>query len=349
MKYLARSQFWSVLALLTLLLLGVALLSLAIGPTWVSPADVIRALSDPEDLGAIGDIVRRIRWPRIVLAGLVGACLSTSGVIFQALLRNPLADPFILGVSGGAALGGIVVLSLGAGLGLGYGAVPVAGFLGCLVTTLLLYSMAGRGLRVSATGLLLTGVVFNSLASAAIVFLASMAGLFESGRIFLWLIGNLSSARIDLWPWLLVFLSLGLACAMPLARGLNALALGEETAEQLGVPTERMRRVLLISTSLMVGAAVSVAGLIGFVGLIIPHALRLILGPDHRLLIPSAALGGAVFLIVCDTVARTLLGGRELPVGAVTALVGGPLFLYLLRSDRGRAVGAVVAQEVSSP
>lgn len=340
MKHLTRSRFAVTLGVLGLALAAAVLLALGVGPSGITPGDVAGALlgADRADPGV--DIVRRIRLPRAVLAALVGASLATSGVIFQALLRNPLADPFVLGVSGGAALGGILALSLGATLGLGYAAVPPAAFAGCLVTTLLLYLIAGRGSRVSATSLLLTGVVFNAFASAAIVFLASLAGLMESGRIFIWLIGNLSSARVDLWPWLAVFLAVGLACAMPFARGLNALALGEETAERLGVSTERDKRVLIVATSLMVGAAVSASGLVGFVGLIIPHLLRLVIGPDHRLLVPSAALGGAAFLVVCDTVARTVLGGRELPVGAITALAGGPLFLYLLRRSQGRAFGS---------
>jgi iron complex transport system permease protein len=144
-------------------------------------------------------------------------------------------------------------------------------------------------------------------------------------------VGNLSAARLDVAPWLVVFLVVGFAVAVVLSRSLNVLALGDEAAEQLGVPVAAQQRLLLLATSLMVGAAVSVAGLVGFVGLIIPHLLRLVLGPDHRLLVPAAALGGAAFLVLCDTVARTLLGGRELPVGAITAIVGGPLFLVLLR------------------
>jgi iron complex transport system permease protein len=223
------------------------------------------------------------------------------------------------------------MLSLGGLLGLGYAAVPPAAFAGAVLATVLLYLVAGARGRVSAANLLLTGVVFNAFASAAIVFLASAAGLAEGARIFLWLVGNLSAARIDVAPWLVVFLLVGFAAAMLLSRSLNVLALGDEAAEQLGVPVATHQRVLLLATSLMVGAAVSVAGLVGFVGLIIPHLLRLLLGPDHRLLVPAAALGGAAFLVVCDTAARTLLGGRELPVGAITAIVGGPLFLVLLR------------------
>jgi iron complex transport system permease protein len=267
----------------------------------------------------------------VLLGALVGACLAVSGVLFQAMLRNPLADPYVLGVSGGAALGGILVLSLGSAIGLGYEAVPPAAFAGCLITTALLYAIAGANARVSTTSLLLTGVVFNAFASAAIVFLASMAGLTEGASIFLWLIGSLSSIRTEVTGWVAMFLVLGLGATFPLARSLNLSALGGESAEQLGVDIDRQRRVVLIASSLMVGAAVSVAGMIGFVGLIIPHLLRLILGPDHRLLIPASAFGGAAFLVICDAIARTILDGRELPVGAITALAGGPLFLWLLR------------------
>jgi len=225
------------------------------------------------------------------------------------------------------------VLSLGAGFGLGYQAVPPAAFAGAVTTAVLLFAVAGSRGRLSATHLLLTGVVFNAFASAAIVFLASLSGLTQSANIFLWLIGNLSAARVDVVAWVTLFLAIGLACAVPLARGLNLLTLGEESAQQLGVAIEKHKRVLLVATSLMVGAAVAAAGLIGFVGLIVPHSMRLLVGPDHRLLIPSSALAGAAFLVVCDTLARTLLDGRELPVGAITALVGGPMFLWLLRRD----------------
>jgi iron complex transport system permease protein len=313
-----------------------ALFGLGVGPSHLALGVVLAALLDPDATGAASDIVWRIRLPRIVLAALVGASLSLAGVIFQALLRNPLADPFILGVSGGAALGGIAMLSLGGLLGFGYGAVPPAAFAGALLATLLLYLVAGVRGRVSAANLLLTGVVFNSFASAAIVFLASVSGFAEGSRIFLWLIGNLSAGRIDVAMPVAIFLGLGLACAMLLSRSLNLLALGDEPAEQLGVAIEWHKRLLLLATSLTVGAAVSVAGLVGFVGLIIPHLLRLVIGPDHRLLVPSAALGGAAFLVLCDSVARSLMGGRELPVGAITAIVGGPLFLMLLRRHHAK-------------
>jgi iron complex transport system permease protein len=338
-SWLSPSRFAAALALLALLLVAAVIAGVALGPSSLPLADVIEVLRADAPEGPAADIVWRIRLPRIALAALVGACLSVAGVVFQALLRNPLADPFILGVSGGAALGGIAMLSFSGVLGLGYAAVPPAAFAGAVLTTVLLYLVAGMGGRVSTVNLLLTGVVFNAFASAAIVFLASAAGLADGARIYLWLIGNLSAARTDVAGWLVVFLCLGFGCALLLSRSLNLLALGEEAAEQLGVPVGRHQRILLLATSLMVGAAVSVAGLVGFVGLIIPHLLRLVFGPDHRLLVPAAALGGAAFLVLCDTCARSLLGGRELPVGAVTAVAGGPLFLVLLRRHQLRVIG----------
>jgi iron complex transport system permease protein len=337
-KRLTRKRYASTLAGLMLLVIVASLFGLLTGPSALAPGDVLSALLDPAASGAAGDIVLRIRLPRVLLALLVGASLATSGVVFQALLHNPLADPYVLGISGGAALAGIAMLSLGAAFGFGAAAVPPAAFAGSALATLALYAVAGAGGRVSPTSLLLTGVVFNSFASAAIVFLASIAGLAEGARIFLWLIGNLGAAAFGS-AWLVaLFLGVGFTVALALARSLNLLALGDETAEHLGVATELHKRWLLAATALMVGAAVSVAGLVGFVGLIIPHLLRIAIGADHRLLVPSAALAGGAFLVVCDTVARTVLGGRELPVGAITAIVGGPLFLWLLRRHQHRVL-----------
>ena len=337
MRVLTLQRMAAVLLGLGALLVLAVVLGLLVGPSALSTGEVWSSLFGEAD-GAAADIVLRVRLPRVVLAALVGASLAVAGTLFQALLRNPLADPYILGVSGGAALGGISVLALGGAVGLGYSAVPPAAFAGAIVTILLLFAVSGGAGRLSPTTLLLTGVVFNAFASASIVFLASLAGLVEGAGIFLWLIGNLSDARFDMAGWVAAFLALGLVCALPLARGLNLLALGEEPAAQLGIDVEWVKRILLAATSLMVGAAVSVSGLIGFVGLIIPHLLRLVFGPDHRLLLPAAALGGAAFLVLCDTVARTLLDGRELPVGAITAVAGGPLFLILLRRHHARAL-----------
>jgi iron complex transport system permease protein len=337
-KRLTRTRFAATVGALVLLALLAAFLGVVTGPTPIGLGDVLEALRDRAASGSAGDIVVGIRLPRVLLALLVGASLAMSGVVFQALLHNPLADPYVLGISGGAALAGIAMLSLGAAFGFGAEAVPPAAFAGSALATLALYAIAGTGGRVSPTSLLLTGVVFNAFASAAIVFLASIAGLTEGARIFLWLIGNLGAAAFGSAWVVALFLGAGFAVALVLARSLNLLALGDETAEHLGVATEVHKRWLLAATALMVGAAVSVAGLVGFVGLIIPHLLRIVIGADHRLLVPSAALAGGAFLVVCDTVARTALGGRELPVGAITAIVGGPLFLWLLRRHHHRVL-----------
>jgi iron complex transport system permease protein len=324
-----------VLGALSLGLVVISLIALGTGPSDIGLTEVVDSLlgrsADSGVAQASVDIVLRVRLPRLILGLLVGAALATAGVVFQALLRNPLADPYVLGVSGGAALAGILVLALGGLIGVSTQFVPLAAFGGGLLATALLYWVSGGPGRSGPTGLLLTGVVFNAFASAGIVFLASIAGFFDGSRIFLWLIGHLSAVEIDAAGLVAASVFVGLVVACTLSRNLNLIALGDETAAQLGVPVDAHRRLLLISTSLMVGAAVAVSGLIGFVGLIVPHALRLVIGSDHRLLIPASALSGASFLVLSDTLARTILDGRELPVGAVTALLGGPLFIFLLR------------------
>jgi iron complex transport system permease protein len=342
MRRLTRRRLAGVLGSLSALLLLAIVVALGTGPSVVAMPDLIRILladGQNEVDPALRDIVLRVRLPRVLLGGLVGAGLASAGAVFQALLRNPLADPYVLGVSGGAALAGIAALAFGGSAVIAGTSVPTASFAGGLFATGLLYWVSGGRERSSPTGLLLTGVVFNAFASAGIVFLASLAGFFEGSRIFLWLIGHLSAVDVDAAGIVAVSVALGLATAILLARSLNLLALGDETAAHLGVPVESHRRWLLLATSLMVGASVAVSGLIGFVGLIVPHTLRLLVGSDHRLLIPATALTGASFLILCDTLARTVLSGRELPVGAVTALVGGPLFIFLLR--RAQARGAL--------
>lgn len=226
MSVLTLGRVLTVLAVLTAALGCAVFVGLWTGPSSLAGGDVLAALLG-DGTPAASDIVLRIRLPRVLLGSAVGASLALSGVLFQALLRNPLADPYILGVSGGAALGAIVVMSLGASVGLGAAAVPPAAFAGCLLTTLLLYAVAGLQGRLSPTHLLLTGVVFNAFASAAIVFLASVSGRVEGTNIFLWLIGSLSASRAEVAPWVAGFLALGLACSLPMARNLNLLALGK--------------------------------------------------------------------------------------------------------------------------
>lgn len=284
---------------------------------------------------ATAAIVLEVRGPRVLLGALVGASLASAGVAFQALLRNPLADPFILGVSGGAAVGAVgSLLFRGAAASvLGPGpATPFLALAGALTATVLVYGLSrGAGER-----LLLTGVVVNAFLSALILVLAQLAAPGRRLLILRWMTGNLGA--IEVGPLELGMLAaaaaIGLAVFTALARDLDLLSLGDRAAAELGVDVRRARMLLFFTGSLVTGAAVAWSGLIGFVGLIVPHALRLVLGPDHRLLVPAAFLGGGAFLALADGLARAALPPEELPVGVITALAGGPFFLYLLTSRR---------------
>jgi iron complex transport system permease protein len=281
------------------------------------------------------EILLEIRLPRVLLAGLVGAALASTGALLQPLLRNPLADPYLLGISGGAALGGVLARvggsALAASLAIG-AAVPLCAFAGALVASAALYAVTSVGGRPApGQSLLLCGVVFNAFASALILFVLTAADLDQVAGSFVWLIGSIGYVE----PWLIGALAglvaLSLAVGVHDAHALNLLTQGDEVASQLGVDTDAVRRRILLASAALIGAAVSIAGLIGFVGLVVPHALRLVLGSDHRRIVPASALLGAAFLIAADTLARSALPPRELPVGAFCALVGGPVFVVLLR------------------
>jgi iron complex transport system permease protein len=277
-------------------------------------------------------ILLSLRLPRAILAGLVGAGLSVSGATFQALLRNPLADPYLLGVSSGAAVGAIIAILLGLStfsLGL-----PLASFLGALLTILVVFYFGRQDGKIHPHTLLLAGVITGSFLSALIMFFISVSQREELHTIIFWLMGDFSfsSPRIILiiFPCIL----LGVVLLYLRSRHLNLILSGEENALQLGVEVEKLKLISYLSASLITAASVSACGLIGFVGLIVPHSVRLIFGPDHRLLIPSAALLGASFLVASDTLARTVLAPVELPVGVITAAFGGPFFIYLLRTRK---------------
>lgn len=281
-------------------------------------------------------IVWRARLPRVLAGLLLGGGLAAVGVVFQALLRNPLADPYVLGVSGGAALGGALALALLPVTRAG--GVQAFAFLGALGATTLLWRLARGRHGASALVILLGGVVFNAFAGAGVLLVEAVVEARKAQEILFWLMGTLAVETLGGAP-LAVAAALVLGAAAWMlrhARALNALALGDEGARGVGVDVVRLRRGLLVGACLVVGAAVSVGGLIGFVGLVVPHLLRLVLGPDHRLLLPSALLGGGAFLVTCDLVSRLLFPAlsTELPVGVVTAFIGGPVFLYLLWRER---------------
>lgn len=331
-----------VLPLLAALLLLLAVLSLGIGPVSIAPGKVVDLLihgaGDTPGDEAAAVIVRHLRPPRLLLAILVGASLGMCGAVMQGFFQNPMADPYIIGVSSGAALGATIALAFGVDLWFfGVHSVSIFAFSGALAVTLLVYAVARRGGRVPTTLLLLTGVAVGSLAAAA-TSLVMISGKTDLHRILFWLLGSFSSRRWEhvnmLWPWVL----LGVGTLQFFARDLNVLLQGEENAQFLGVDVERVKRILLVVTALLTAAAVSVSGIIGFVGLIVPHVMRLLVGPDHRRLLPASLLGGAILMVAADMLARTLMAPAEVPVGVITALVGCPFFLYLLSRRRDVAL-----------
>ena len=321
-------------ALLLLLFVLLGIIALGLGAIHIAPAGVVRAIADAfSGKGSASEqelILFSVRLPRILFAGIVGASLSVSGVVFQALLRNPLADPYVLGISGGSALGAIIGIVLGAGSF--YLGVPFLAFCGALVTVFLVFIVAGgsRGLMLD-NSLLLAGVVVNSFFAAAILFALSIVNSMELHSISFWLMGDLSSAALREIAAAALCLLAGFVILYAQARKLNLIVQGEETALQLGVNVQRTKYILLMITSLITAVAVSLAGIIGFVGIMVPHMMRLVFGSDHRLLLPAAALFGASFLVVADTLARILLAPAELPVGVITALCGAPYFIFLMR------------------
>jgi iron complex transport system permease protein len=282
-------------------------------------------------------IILEIRLPRVLAAGLVGAALSIAGTLFQGLLRNPLADPYIIGTSGGAALGATVGLMLSVHFSiLGFGIIPTLAFLGALGTVVVVYRLSRVEGRRPVVTLLLAGFAVSVILGYTMSFLLFVNDRLQLNTriIYSWLLGGISVtgwSQVGVIAFLVVA---GSGAALTLGRSLNALSLGDETAEHLGIPVERHRAVLVALGSLLTAAAVSGGGLIGFVGLIVPHGLRLIFGPNHTRLLPLAGLGGAAFLITADLLSRVVIPPAELPVGILTAFIGGPAFLFLLRRNK---------------
>jgi len=279
-------------------------------------------------------IIVQTRIPRVLLAAVVGAALAAAGAGFQGLLANPLADPHVLGISGGAAVAGATALVLG--IDPVSPLVPLVAFLGALATATVVVLVARTGGRTTPHALLLTGVVTNALAASLIMLVNALASYRQAQGVLFWIMGALSTQSWTLVGLAAAYAIVGLGWLIRHGRDLNLLAAGDEGALQLGVEVDGIRRIVFVAASLLVGAAVSVSGMISFVGLVTPHLLRLILGPDQRLLLPASFLGGAVLLVWADTLARTALGPVELPVGVVTALLGGPFFLLLLRRSLAR-------------
>ena len=320
--------------LLSTVLIVTGIIAISAGSSGVHFWETLAILtgnSDPDSVTAT--IIWQIRLPRVILAAFVGGTLALGGLVFQALLRNPLAEPYILGISGGSAIGAILAMLIGLSY---FPGVAIFAFTGSLLVLAFVTTLAGATLgntMHSKDSLLLGGVMMNAFCAAVIMFLISMTRSFQVQQILYWLMGDLATIQ----KGQLLILILVVPCFVAifiLARPMNLLLLGRETAAAMGINVKKIVLLLLVITSLMVSIIVSLSGLIGFVGLVIPHIFRLLLGPDHRLLVPSCLLGGASYLILCDLLARVLPSSGELPVGIITALIGAPLFIILLLRHR---------------
>jgi iron complex transport system permease protein len=328
---------------LTLMLLAVSVLAMGSGAVEIAPGQVLAILAgiagidlpwafDPGQAA----VLLQVRAPRVVLAILVGAALAVAGAAMQGLFRNPLADPSLIGVSAGAALAAVGVIVLGGGLAASAGLVPLAAFCGSLVTTLLVKRLATADGRTDVSTLLLAGVAIQAVAMAGTGLLTYLADDEQLRTLTFWTMGSLSGATWEALAVAAPLMLLAIFGIPPAARALNAMLLGETEAGHLGFDTERLKNLTILMVAAAVGAAVAVSGIIGFIGLVVPHLVRLLLGPDHRWLLPGSALLGANLLLLADLVARTVVIPAELPIGIITALVGGPFFIWLLVSHRRR-------------
>ncbi len=335
---LPRSLRSILLPLLWAMLAGSMLLGLAVGAVHLSPLNVLQALSSQHHLTATEELILlHIRLPRLISAAIVGAALSVSGLLFQGLFRNPMADPYVIGASGGSVLGACIGIFLFTQTSLfGLSITALLAFAGSALTMVVVYSLARSKGRTNVLTLLLSGFAISTILTNCTYFFEILDSASGSGtRILLsWLRGVISTPNWTELGVTATALLLGIIMAIPLTRRLNTLALGDEYAHQLGLHVEYTRIAIILIGSLLTAVAVALGGLISFAGLIIPHTGRLLLGPDNTRLLPVVALAGAIFLVLADTLARTVLAPTEIPVGILMALAGGPFFLYLLRQPR---------------
>jgi iron complex transport system permease protein len=329
-----RNPFVITLLALALMLL----LSLAIGSVFIPPAELLRTISGASSSDTFRTILWDIRLPRTALIALVGAALAGSGAAYQGLFRNPLADPYLIGVASGAGLGAIIAMSIKwPYTTLGLLAVPLAAFLTSLLTVYLVYTIAHIGGSVPTTNLILAGVAVSSFAVSLTSFLM-LRSTGEVRRAIGWLLGGVSLVSWDATLALIPYLALGLTTLIFTGYALNLLQFGDDQAAQLGLNVRRAKFIIIVAASLVTAAAVSFAGIIGFVGLIVPHIVRIWWGVDYRRLIPLSILGGASVLLFADVLARVVLPQQELPVGIVTALAGAPFFLWVLRRAKNQGL-----------
>lgn len=321
-----RWGFW--VSVLCCLSLGISLFSLCTGSVSISLGKILDAIFAGKGSTEYS-IIFDIRLPRIVLGFAIGGALSLAGVILQGMFRNPLVEPYTLGISGGAAVGVCLNIVFCLNRPLGALSLPLCGFLGALSVVVFVYSLSVRKGILKMQGLLLTGVMLSFISSSLVMLVMAVARTEDLHGIVFWIMGSLEEPNSALILTSLFVSALGLIASYLFCIPLNALALGEEDAAHLGINVEMVKKVLFVIASVLTGFSVSVAGIIGFVGLVVPHLVRMLVGRDHRILLPSSFLGGATFLILCDTVARTIIAPVELPVGVITGLVGGSVFMFM--------------------
>jgi len=331
-KPLLIKRLWVVSFSLLLVLLAAMFLGLSLGSSHSGIKAVFQNLLGigPQD-PMLDTIIWKIRFPRILLATLVGGTLSLGGLVFQAILKNPLAEPYILGISGGSAIGAIIGILMGL---LRFPGVSLMAFSGSIGTLLLILVMSSGHTILKKDALLLSGVMVNAFCGAVIMFLVSLTQDARLHNIIFWLMGDLS--MVDM-PQVGILAAMLLPCFFLVfwfSNSMNLLLMGKEMAQTMGINVKAVTVTLLVATSFMVSTTVSYCGLVGFVGLVVPHLLRLLFGPDHRVLVPACVLGGGAYLVFCDVLARTLPDQGEMPAGVITAMIGAPLFIYLLKKTR---------------
>jgi iron complex transport system permease protein len=349
--YFKRFSRWKIIVLLLTLALILAItFAIVIGPVQISPLDAYKILISKIPLigNLVGNkpsameevVIMQVRLPRVLAAALVGIALAVAGVVLQGLFRNPMADPYIIGISAGASVGASLAIVFGFGLsffGMLY-SIPIMAFVSAIATVFFVYNISRAGQGVPMLTLLLVGIAINSFLLGVMAIIRLLSG--DAIHVIMaWIFGSLVSSNWNYVKIALPFVVVGVALIYVFARDLNILLLGEEQAHHLGVNTERLKKIMLSCATLITAAAVSISGIIGFIGLIIPHITRILVGPDHRILIPSSALAGAIILILCDTIARSVVRPIELPVGIITSLLGAPFFIYLIRKRKRAVIG----------
>ncbi|HKV47311.1 MAG TPA: iron ABC transporter permease [Candidatus Acidoferrales bacterium] len=334
MKPLTSRRVLAICGMLLVLLFITVVISLRMGAYPITVPEIVTTLFDrmagrtDQTPSTFLLVVFGLRLPRIALGIIVGAALSTAGAGFQALLRNPLADPYVLGVSSGAALGAIMSLIFTPHVA---GAIQIASFVGAGVTIAIVFLLGRRGGQLDAATLLLAGIIMTSFLSAVIMFLMTTLSGRDLRGIAFWVMGDLQTPPVIGLKWLFLILIVAAGCIYTTTSDLNLILTGEQEARHLGVNVRRVKLVVYVASSILTGLAVSVSGSIGYVGLLVPHVMRMLFGTDYRLLVPTSAIGGAILIVVADMLARTVLGTTEIPVGAMTALAGAPVFIYLMR------------------